>query len=260
MKYSYFPGCTLKTKAKALEKYAIESAEILGMTLKEQEAWQCCGAVYPLSKDEIASKLSSVRSLANAAQMNEKLVTLCTACHQVIKRVNSDIKTDENFRFKANHYLSLERPYGGETQVLHFLEAIRDDIGFEALEKKVQKPLTGRKIGAYYGCLLIRPKQIMNFDDPENPTTIEAFIKALGGTPVKYPHRTECCGGYLSVDQKAMAKEMSKNIMDSAQAFEIEEVVTACPLCKYNLEKTDNQKVKVTYFTELLAEALGIKS
>lgn len=262
MKYSYFPGCTLKTKAQELEKFALDSAKALGMEIEEQKEWQCCGAVYPLAKDEIATKLSSVRSLVNAQQKGEKLVTLCAACHHVIKRVNEDMKTDDNVRDKVNNYLELAKEYKGEGEVLHYLELLRDEIGFEELAKLVKNPLTGRKIGAYYGCLLLRPSEIMNFDDPENPSIIEDFIKALGATPVKYPYRTECCGGYLSVDKKDLAKEMADNILKSVSKHEANEIVTACPLCKYNLESSDTEstrEISVSYFTELLAEALGVK-
>lgn len=261
MKYSYYPGCTLKTKAQQLEKFALDSAKVLGIELQEQNEWQCCGAVYPLATDEIATKLPAVRSLAAAHAKGEKLVTLCSACHHVLKRVNDDMKTNENVRKKVNNYLELPFFYSGESEVLNFLEVLRDEIGFDKLAEKVKNPLTGRKIGAYYGCLLLRPSAVMNFDDAENPSIIEDFIKALGGTPVKYPYRTECCGGYLAVDKKEIAQEMTANIIQSAARYEVEELVTACPLCKYNLEENGRgvKKLSVTYFTELLAEALGIK-
>ena len=92
MVYSYFPGCTLKTKAKDLDRYGRESAKALGFELEEIENWQCCGGVYPLGTDEIASKLSSVRALNDAKEKGQDLVTLCSACHHVIKRVNDDMK------------------------------------------------------------------------------------------------------------------------------------------------------------------------
>ena len=66
MKYSYYPGCTLRNKAKDLDVYARASAQALGFELEEIENWQCCGGVYPLASDEIASKLSSVRALNEA--------------------------------------------------------------------------------------------------------------------------------------------------------------------------------------------------
>jgi len=262
MKYSYYPGCTLKTKAQELEKFALDSATELGIEMTELKDWQCCGAVYPMGEDEIVTKLSSVRSLAAAKDKGEKLVTLCSACHHVIKRVNKDMKEKVDIRDKVNNYLQLENNYNGDGEVIHFLEMIRDDYGFEKLSEKVKVSLSGRKIGAYYGCLLLRPEKDMNFDDSENPVIIENFIDALGGKSIKYPYRTECCGGYLVIENKSATEKMTNNIIKSAVKNGIQEIVTACPLCKYNLEKSQEAKannLSVVYFTELLAEALNVK-
>ena len=129
MKYSYYPGCTLKTKAKMLDVYARASAVVLGFELEELENWQCCGGVYPLGCDEIATKLSSVRALNEAKEKGQELVTLCSACHHVIKRVNDDMKNVEDIRMRANNYMQLLEPYAGETNVLHYLEVLRDRVG-----------------------------------------------------------------------------------------------------------------------------------
>ena len=109
--------------------------------------------------------------------------------------------------------MALSEPYLGETKVLHYLEVLRDVVGFDKIKEKVVNPLKGRKIGAYYGCMLLRPSTTMQFDDPENPTIIEDFIKALGATPVVYPMRNECCGGYISLKEKKMASNMVDQIM-----------------------------------------------
>ncbi len=260
MKYSYYPGCTLKSKAKELDAFARVSAKALGFELEEIENWQCCGGVYPLGTDEIASKLSSVRALYHAKKKEQELVTLCSACHHVLKRVNDDMKNVEDIRTRANNYMELDEAYAGETQVLHFLEVLRDRIGFDELKKKVVNPLKGRKIGAYYGCLLLRPSEILQFDDAENPTIMEDFIRAIGATPVIYPYRNECCGGYISLKEKEMAEEMCDKIVESATGFGAETLITACPLCLYNLNKSKGEKcLSVSYITELLAEALGVK-
>ena len=259
MKYSYYPGCTLRTKAKDLDAYARASAKVLGFELEEIENWQCCGGVYPLGTDEIATKLSSVRALNEAKEKGQDLVTLCSACHHVIKRVNDDMKNVEDIRTRANNYMQLEEPYAGETTVLHFLEVLRDRVGFDTLKEKVVNPLKGKKIGAYYGCLLLRPGKIMAFDNPENPSVIEDFIRAIGAEPVIYPYRNECCGGYISLKEKEMAENMSKKVTDSAKGFGAEMLITACPLCLYNLKKNGNQTLPIYYFTELLAEAPGVK-
>lgn len=257
MIYSYYPGCTLRNKAKDLDAYARASAKALGFELEELENWQCCGGVYPLGSDEIASKLPSVRALNDAKEKGQDLVAVCSACYHVLKRVNDDMANVEDIQNRANNYMALPEPYKGETNVLHFLEVLRDRVGFDELKKKVVNPLTGRKIGAYYGCLLLRPSSVMAFDDPENPTILEDFIRALGATPVVYPYRNECCGGYISLKEKDLAASMCHKITDSAASFEAECLVTACPLCKYNL--AGSGKLPIVYFTELLAEALGVK-
>ena len=261
MIYNYYPGCTLSTKAKELDIYAKKAAQVLGFELAELEDWQCCGAVYPLAQDEIATRLSSVRSLAAAAASGGKLVTLCSACHHVLKRVNNDMAVNKEINAKANAYLELPVPYNGETQVIHYLELLRDEIGFANLAKKVTKPLSGRRIGAYYGCMLLRPVGVMQFDDPENPSILEDFIKALGAEPVIYDYRNECCGGYLALSDKDEAKAMVSKVLSSAKGKCVTEMITACPLCSYNLEVNAHaqEHLPVHYFTELLAEALGVK-
>ena len=260
MKFSYYPGCTLKTKAKDLDAYARKSAEALGFTLEELPDWQCCGAVYPMASDDIAPKLSAVRALRSAHERGEELVTLCSACHNVLKQTNYMMQTDAASAAKVNAYLKPEVPYAGEATVLHFLEVLRDRVGFEELAKKVVKPLTGRKIAAYYGCLLLRPGKVMAMDDPEDPHILEDFIRAIGAEPVIYGLRNECCGGYVTLEDRSLAAKKSTAVMDSAAAKGADTVVTACPLCLYNLKKNGaHEELPVVYFTELLAEALGVK-
>lgn len=258
MIYSYYPGCTLKDRAKQMDICARKCMAALGIELKELPKWQCCGAVYPAASDEIAPRLSAVRALMNTE--GGKLVTLCSACHHVIKRTNDDWNKDENFRTRAANYLQPETPYDGSVKVIHFLELIRDEIGFDALREKVTHPLTGRKIGAFYGCLLLRPGKVLAFDDPENPSVMEAFIRALGAEPVFYPYRNECCGAYVALENKNSAESQAERALNSAALAGCEELITACPLCQYNLvENATKHRLPVKYFTELLAEALGVK-
>lgn len=258
MKVSYFPGCTLKTKAKDLDIYARKSAEALGVTLEEIENWQCCGGVFTTDKKEIATKLSSVRALKEAQNKEQALVTVCSACHNVIKQTNYVMQNDAEFADKANRYMADETPYDGSTQVYHYLELLRDVVGFDTLKEKVVNPLTGKKIAAYYGCLLLRPNSVMQMDDPENPQIMEDFIRAIGAEPVIYSYRNECCGGYVRMESPELATKKSQTVTGSAKNNGAEMIVTACPLCKYNLEKSGSD-IPVVYLTELLAEALGVK-
>jgi len=258
MKVSYFPGCTLKNKAKDLDTYAYKSAEALGITLEEIENWQCCGGVFTTAKNEVATKLSSVRALMEATEKEQPLVTVCSACHNVIKQTNHAMQTDKEFADKVNRYMANETPYAGEAQVVHYLEMLRDMVGFDTVKEKVVNALSGKKIAAYYGCLLLRPGKVMQMDDAENPTIMEDLIAALGATPVVYAKRNECCGGYIAMESPELAKKNSNAVVENAKAAGAEMIITACPLCRYNLIK-NGADIPVVYFTELLAEALGVK-
>ena len=256
MKVSYFPGCTLKNKAKDLDIYAYKCAEALGITLEEIEEWQCCGGVFTTAKDEIATKLSSVRALKYANDKEQPLITVCSACHNVIKQTNYAIQNDKEFADKVNNYL--DEQYYGETQVYHYLEMLKELVGFDKLKEKVVNPLKDKKIGAYYGCLLLRPSGVLQMDDPENPSIMEDFISALGAKPIIYAKRNECCGGYIALESPELAKKNSNAVVENAKAAGAEIIITACPLCRYNLIK-NGADIPVVYITELLAEALGIK-
>lgn len=258
MKVSYFPGCTLKNKAKDLDIYARKSAEALGVTLEEIEEWQCCGGVFTTARNEVATKLSSVRALKAAQEKGQPLVSVCSACHNVLKQTNYAMQNDAEFASKVNNYMADEAPYTGETQVYHYLELLRDVIGFDTVKEKVVNPLKGKKIAAYYGCLLLRPNSVMKMDDPENPKIIEDLIRAIGADPVIYARRNECCGGYVTMESPELAKKKSNDIIENAKAMGAEMIVTACPLCRYNLIKSGTD-MPIVYITELLAEALGVK-
>lgn len=262
MKVSYFPGCTLRTKAKELDINARKCAEVLGFELCEIKDWQCCGGVFVSAKDEIASKLSSVRALIAAKEEEQPLVTICSACHNVIKQTNYEMQTNSDFASKVNFYMAQEKnppkAYNGETEVYHYLELLRDKIGFDKVKEAVKNPLKGKKVAAYYGCMLLRPNKAMGFDDPENPKIMEDFINALGAEPVFYSKRNECCGGYVIVEDEKFAMQKGAAVASNAENSGAEMIVTACPLCRYNLVKSGS-KLPVVYFTELLAEALGVK-
>jgi heterodisulfide reductase subunit B2 len=267
VRYSYYPGCTLKTKAKVYEDTTLRTAKALGLEIAEVEEWQCCGALYPLNTDEIFPLLSPVRALAQSkAATQEKLVTLCAGCYNVFKRTNKAMRENGELRRKINSYL--EEDYMGEVDVVHYLEVLKKDIGFDVLAEKVTKKLEGRKIAPYYGCLLLKPRAEMDFDNVENPTIFEDFLNAVGATPVEYPYKTECCGSYLSMANENIASTAVGRILKSAYSSGAEAFVVACPLCKYNLEEYQNELQEITkdadarlpvyYFTELLAEALDV--
>ncbi|MEE8163056.1 MAG: heterodisulfide reductase-related iron-sulfur binding cluster, partial [Anaerolineae bacterium] len=159
--------------------------------------------------------------------------------------------------------------YGGDLEVLDLLQILRDEIGFDNVKEAVKKPLSGLKVAAYYGCMVLRPPAEVAYDDPENPRALDDLITGLGAEAVDYSHRGECCGAYLAVKSAEVTAEMSFTILAAAQRRGAELVVTNCPLCQFNLDRmqktmgsrhTGFQPIPVLYFTQLMGIALGLDS
>ncbi|MFO7651909.1 MAG: CoB--CoM heterodisulfide reductase iron-sulfur subunit B family protein [bacterium] len=263
MEYVYYPGCTLYTKAKNLDDCARAAAERVGFTLREMPSWNCCGAIYNTASDDLAAMVGPVRNLAKASQLGDKLVTLCAACYNVLKRTQDYLDTQGNESVRERLLAFVDEPFEHRVEVVHYLDVLKRDIGHEALRAKVTKPLSGLKVASYYGCLMVRPKEVLSFDDPENPVVMDDLMGILGAEPVRFDFKAECCGGYLVVNRRDVAAAASKKIVDNARAYGAEAIVTTCPLCQYNLDKPAREVtvgLPVFYFTQLLGLAVGLDS
>ncbi len=267
MSLAYYPGCTLKTKARNLEEPAIASMEVLGVKLEEISRWNCCGAVYSLSDDDLIHQVAPVRNLIRVKEQGKnEVVTLCSFCLNTLKRANLLMKQDVEKRNTLNSFMDEEIDYSGEVEVTHLLEVLRDAIGWEALAQKVKLPLRELKVAPYYGCTLLRPREVA-IDSVENPTVLREFLKALGATPVDFPHATTCCGSYQIVSNPDDISRYAWDILSSALSHGAEALVLTCPLCDYNLGQGQKELAKgrngfrgmpLFYFTQLLAIALGL--
>ncbi len=266
-KIPYYPGCTLNTVAKHFEESAAVSAKTLGFELVELEQWNCCGASFPMSANNTMGLSAPTKVLVEANKAGDTVTTLCSVCYNVLKRTNKVVKDDGEKRRVINDFI--EEDYDGGLNVVHYLEILRDTVGFDKVKESVTRSLKGLKIGAYYGCMLLRPFEDMGIDDHEGPTIIEDLLKALGAEPVDFPNKIECCGAHLGAGGKEgeeVVSRLSACVMRSAVGSGAELIVTSCPLCQYNLEESQAEVVKnvagysavpIVYFTQLLGLALG---
>lgn len=260
MRYPYYPGCTLYSKAKNLDRCGRQAMAVLGVELAEMPSWNCCGAIYNTSSDDLAAQVGPVRNLAKASQLGEKLVTLCAACHNVLKRAQERFFAQGNEVEQKRLMDFVEEPFPRPVTVVHYLEVLKNEVGWEAIKERVKKPL-GLKVASYYGCLMVRPKEVLRFDDPENPQVMDELMAALGAERVRFDFKAECCGGYLVVNRREVAVACSMRIINNARSWGAEAIVTTCPLCQYNLEITQRSSagvMPVFYFTQLLGLALGL--
>ena len=267
MSLAYYPGCTLKTKARNLEEPAVASMEALGFRLDEIPGWNCCGAVYSLADDDLMHQVAPVRNLIRVKKLGKtELVTLCAFCLNTLKRANLLMRQDVDKRGTLNDFIDEGIDYSGDVKVVHLLEVLRDEVGWEALSQKVKLPLRGLNAAPYYGCTLLRPREIA-IDNVENPTVLGDFLRALGATPVDFPESTRCCGSYQVVSSPDGIAGYARPILNSALSHGAEALVLTCPLCDYNLGRAQKELVKkdsgfkempLFYFTQLLALALGL--
>ena len=260
----YYPGCTLSTKAKNYDRSGRAVAAALGLDLEELPEWQCCGATFPLMLDDSMALIAPTRVLYQAQQAGERVATLCAICFNVLRRSQALLERDPEMLERINWFT--EQEYRGDVHVVHFLEVLRDDLGWDALAERVIHPLTGVRVAPYYGCLLLRPYEEIGLDDPESPVILHDLVRALGAEPVDFPYSIECCGSYLTVKEPQISETLSKDVVSSARERGAQAIVTACPLCQFNLDypqreteagRTGNE-IPVLYFTQLMAVALGL--
>lgn len=267
MKISYYPGCTLKTKARNFEVSALQALDKLGIEYEELDRWNCCGAVYSLSDDDLIHMIAPVRDLIRVAERgHDTVLTLCSMCYNTLARANDLMKNDEEKRKTINMFMDEEPDYNGEVRVVHLLDYLRDEYGWDKLREKVTKPLAGLKVAPYYGCTLLRPREVA-LDTSDRPTLFQEFLTALGAELVEFPLSTQCCGTYQVLANPDVALKISHDILSDATGRGAEALALTCPLCDYNLGRRQDQMLEkfegakdlpVYYFTQLIAIALGV--
>jgi heterodisulfide reductase subunit B len=266
--YTYFPGCSASEGgAKAYNWSAQAVSKALDIDLVELEDWNCCGSTPSSSVDELGAFCMATRDLALAEKRGLDMVTPCSACHVIFNRTNSYLKGYPQFKAKVDKALAaggLE--YHGTVRVRHLLDVLTSDIGYDDIESKVKKPLSGLKVAPYYGCQVVRPK--FGFDHPEYPQSLDKLVASLGAEPTPFPLKTRCCGGSLIISEEGVALDLIHKLLDSASSNGAECLVTVCPLCQTNLDAYQsrvNKKFKTSYklpvlfFTQLMGVAFGLE-
>ena len=212
MKILYYPGCTLKTKAKNLGNTAKASMSLLGVELEELSRWNCCGAVHSLTDDDLIHQVAPVRVLIRAMEQGGgKLVTLCSMCYNTLARANLIMKNDVEKRDTINNFMDEEQDYNGDIEVIHLLSYLNDEIGREKLKESVKTPLTGLNIAPYYGCTLQRPREV-GIEAPGKFELMTDFLRTLGANVIKIREADMCCGSYQILGNPEAAGTASAEI------------------------------------------------
>jgi heterodisulfide reductase subunit B len=264
VKTGFYPGCSMKGSAREYSESLLAVARELGLELPEVPDWNCCGATAAHNLDRDLSLALPARILAAAekAGMEEVLVP-CAACYSRLSVTRHELLADEELRRRISGLVEAE--YRGSARVLNIIEWL---AAVPDLEKRVKEPFA-RKVACYYGCLLVRPAGVVNFDRPEEPQSMDRLMKRLGAEPVDWAFKTECCGAGFSVSRTDLVAKLSGLILEDAVARGAEAVIVACPMCHLNLDMRRPQiekragkkfRIPVVYVTQAVGLALGLKS
>lgn len=266
MKYAYYPGCSAESSARDQHSSSMAVTRALGFELLEIEGWSCCGATPAHQTDRLLAASLSAANLVLARDMGLDVVVNCAACYNRLKVANHEVLTHSGMRQGIED--AIGREYDGSVKVRQLMEVLLEDVGLEALANAFTHSLNGLKVAAYYGCLLVRPREITNFDDPENPRSMDNLITAMGGESLDWPHKVECCGNSFSLTTRSdLVVDLSDSIIGMAQAAGAECIAVACPLCQVNLDlrqddikaKTGNEyDMPILYITQLMGLCLGL--
>jgi heterodisulfide reductase subunit B len=265
---AYYPGCSLTGMASEYDKSSRLICKHLGINLQEIKDWNCCGATSAHSLNHGLDVSLSARNLDLVKNMNLDHVTSpCPGCFSRLKGASHELKNNPEIRKTVEGLLGNSAPV--EPEVSSLVQLIVEKYTMDDIARHVVKPLEGLKLAAYYGCLLTRPKEIVGFDDPELPVSLDNMMQSIGAETVVWGYKAECCGGGFSMSDTDIVVDLTAKILRSAYESGAEAIVVACPLCQTNLDTRQkeisekdgiNYNLPIIYFTQLMGIAYGYKA
>jgi len=266
MKIGLYPGCSLDGSSREYADSILLVCEKAGIEIEKVPDWNCCGATAAHNLNhELALALPARNiALAEKAGMKELLVP-CAACYSRLSVTLHELKEDAAMKDKISKIIDME--FKGDIEIINILQFIEKYLGPHLNTADAIKPFA-HKVACYYGCLMVRPHKIVNFDRQEDPQIMDNIMKQIGATPIDWPFKTECCGAGLSVSRTETVGRLSGNILIDAVDRGAEAIIVACPMCHSNLDmrraaidkylgkKTD---IPIMYITQAIGLALGVE-
>lgn len=261
----YYPGCALHGSSNDYEKSVQACLGALGARLKELEDWICCGATAAHAINQALSVALPARNLAVAERDGfDEVLAPCPMCSMELIKARRTLQQDARTRHEISEIVELA--VEGKTEVVNLIQVFQK-IGLETIKAAVRKPLEGVTAACYYGCLLTRPAQVVQFDDAEQPSSMETILEALGAKTVAWNCKTECCGAGLTMSNEEMVLGLSRKILENARAHGAQCIVVACPMCHVNLDMkqadverafAEQYGLPVYYLSDMVGLALGL--
>lgn len=267
MKYAFFPGCVLRGAASEAFLATVKVTEALDIELVEIPSWTCCGASHLQDVDDMTSLAINARNLAIAESMGLPVMTVCNTCTLELRRAKDKLDHDPALKERVNAILAKSGyEYQGTSEVTHLLWVLASNP--QLFEGKITKPLNGVKVAGYYGCHLLRPPTVMNYEDCLNPRSLEKIIGLLGAESVDFSFRLKCCGFHAFWTAEKDVLKVTGQTVDSAVKAGAQMIVTPCPLCQMQLdmyqpegreETHSDAELPILHLPQLIGLALGME-
>jgi len=269
--YAFFPGCSIPLKSPHLEKAFRDVAKILGLKLTEMEGVSCCPEPVSLQSLNMDTWVAlGARNLAIAEKMGMDIITICSGCFETLKTVSVLLAEDKEYLKKINQILKkINYTYSGKVKVYHFVEIFSQPEWLDKIKSSVVRPLEDMTIAVHYGCHLIRPSKIMQFDHPEKPEKIDIILQTLGAKTIEYANKLECCGFCARLQDEIGDKLVEDKMTELCELDEeVDTLIAVCPACTTQYDRKEKLvarrtgktlDIPVLYLAEIMAIALGVK-
>jgi len=266
-KYLLFLGCAIPYRVSAYEISARKILGKLGVELIEMPEFNCCGLpLDPVNHETML--ILAARNLALAEQQGLDILTLCPGCAGTLRKVKSMLKQDKSLRDEINSNLrEANLEFKGTVNSKHLMQVLIEDIGLEKIKQSVIRPLSNVKVAEHNGCHILRPKDIVGFEDPENPIGLKKLIEATGARCLDYMDETECCGAPSVGVSDKVALQLARDKLTNIKAVDAQALITICPFChimydtnQQRIEKMFNEVygIPILHYPQLLGLAMGM--
>jgi len=269
MKFALFLGCTVPARLKQYESSSRAVLGKLGVELVDIRKFNCCG--YPIRNSHFkAALLSAARNLALAERENLNIVVLCKCGYGMLKHAEHHMKENPTLRGEINTTLTTEGlAFEGGIAIKHLLSVLYHDVGVEAIREKITRPYRELKIATHYGCHALRPSEIVQFDDPVNPTLFDKLVEATGAKSIDWRARLDCCGAPLFGTNDDLSMDLAEKKLLSARESGADYICVGCPYCHIQFDTVQrmisskrgrSHLLPSILYPQLLGLSLGIDS
>jgi heterodisulfide reductase subunit B2 len=262
-KIAYYPGCSLLGSSREYDESLRAIVGKMGFELLDVPDWNCCGAssAHSLNNELSLALPARILSLAETLGVDEMLVP-CAACYGRLMVTRHELADNAELRARINEITGME--YKGTIRPLNMLEFL--ECHAETFKEKVTAPFD-KDVACYYGCLLVRPPKVVNFDRPEDPRSMDKLVEMIGAKALDWDFKVECCGAGHSISRTDLVGKLSSKIVGNAVRKGAQAIVVACPMCHSNLDMRrnfinkaagQNYTIPVIYITQAIGLAMGL--